>query len=157
MVDMSNLWNMQGMMFLMVLTGMIFSKIGVITKEGRSCLTKLTINLFIPCNMVAAFLNADHSMLFQMAEIMLISFVVQIAQYILSKILFRKMDPRERAVMRYSTMVSNAGFLGNPMIQGMYGESGLVLASVFLVPVRLFYWTVGLACYVPGSCLSSEE
>lgn len=48
MVDMSNLWNMQGMMFLMVLTGMIFSKIGVITKEGRSCLTKLTINLFIP-------------------------------------------------------------------------------------------------------------
>ena len=43
MVDMSNLWNMQGMMFLMVLTGMIFSKIGVITKEGRSCLTKLTI------------------------------------------------------------------------------------------------------------------
>ena len=38
MVDMSNLWNMQGMMFLMVLTGMIFSKIGVITKEGRSCL-----------------------------------------------------------------------------------------------------------------------
>ena len=149
MVDMSNLWNMQGMMFLMVLTGMIFSKIGVITKEGRSCLTKLTINLFIPCNMVAAFLNADHSMLFQMAEIMLISFVIQIAQYILSKILFRKMNPRERAVMRYSTMVSNAGFLGNPMIQGMYGESGLVLASVFLVPVRLFYWTVGLACYVP--------
>ena len=131
MVDMSNLWNMQGMMFLMVLTGMIFSKIGVITKEGRSCLTKLTINLFIPCNMVAAFLNADHSMLFQMAEIMLISFVIQIAQYILSKILFRKMDPRERAVMRYSTMVSNAGFLGNPMIQGMHGESGLVLASVF--------------------------
>lgn len=93
MVDMSNLWNMQGMMFLMVLTGMIFSKIGVITKEGRSCLTKLTINLFIPCNMVAAFLNADHSMLFQMAEIMLISFVIQIAQYILSKILFRKMGP----------------------------------------------------------------
>ena len=35
MVDMSNLWNMQGMMFLMVLTGMIFSKIGVITKEGK--------------------------------------------------------------------------------------------------------------------------
>ena len=28
MVDMSNLWNMQGMMFLMVLTGMIFIRGG---------------------------------------------------------------------------------------------------------------------------------
>lgn len=149
MVDMTNLLNMQGMMLLMVLAGMFLSKKGIINKIGRRCLTDLTINVFIPCNMIAAFLNSDHSMLSQMAEIMAISFVIQIGQYILSKILYRRMEARERAVMRYSTMVSNAGFLGNPMVQGMYGEQGLVLASVFLVPVRLFYWTVGLACYAP--------
>ncbi len=83
--------------------------------------------------MVAAFLNADHSMLFQMAEIMLISFVIQIAQYILSKILFgRWTRGSERYALQHDGI--ECRFLGNPMIQGMYGESGLVLASVFLVP-----------------------
>lgn len=149
MINMENLLNMQGMMLIMVLIGMLFNKKKIITKEGRKCLTDLTINIFIPCNMISAFFKADRTMLSRMAGIMLISLLIQIFQYVLSKILFRKKEAGMRSVLRYSTMVSNAGFLGNPMVEGMYGDSGLVLASVFLVPVRLFYWSVGLACFVP--------
>ncbi|MCJ7837080.1 AEC family transporter [Cuneatibacter sp. NSJ-177] len=149
MVDMDSLLEMQGMMFCMVLIGMLLAKKKIITPEAKKSLTDITINLLIPCNMFAAFLNADHSMITQMMTVMLVSLMIQIGCYTLSKILFRKMDDGKRSVMRYGTMVSNAGFLGNPMVEGMYGSQGLLLASVFLVPVRLFYWTVGLACFVP--------
>ena len=146
---MENLLEMQGMMFLMVLIGMFLTKRGMITPGARKSLTDITINLLIPCNMLAAFLQADHGMMGQMIQVMLVSLVIQIGQYILSKVLFRKEEEGKRSVMRYGTMVSNAGFLGNPMVEGMYGSDGLLLASVFLVPVRLFYWTVGLACFAP--------
>lgn len=145
---MENLLEMQGMMFLMVLIGMFLTKRGMITEAGRKSLTDITINLLIPCNMLAAFLQADHSMMGQMLTVMLVSLMIQIVQFTLSKILFRGMEEGKKSVMRYGTMVSNAGFLGNPMVEGMYGPDGLLLASVFLVPVRLFYWTVGLACFV---------
>ncbi len=145
---MENLLEMQGMMFLMVLIGMFLTKRGMITEAGRKSLTDITINLLIPCNMLAAFLQADHSMMGQMLTVMLVSLMIQIVQFTLSKILFRGMEEGKKSVMRYGTMVSNAGFLGNPMVEGMYGPDGLRLASVFLVPVRLFYWTVGLACFV---------
>lgn len=135
-------------MFLMVIIGMILTKRGMLTDAGRKSLTDITINLLIPCNMLAAFLQADHGMMGQMLTVMLVSLVIQIVQFTLSKILFRGMEEGKKSVMRYGTMVSNAGFLGNPMVEGMYGHDGLLLASVFLVPVRLFYWTVGLACFV---------
>lgn len=145
---MESLLEMQGMMFLMVIIGMILTKRGMLTDAGRKSLTDITINLLIPCNMLAAFLQADHGMMGQMLTVMLVSLVIQIVQFTLSKILFRGMEEGKKSVMRYGTMVSNAGFLGNPMVEGMYGHDGLLLASVFLVPVRLFYWTVGLACFV---------
>lgn len=148
MIDMENLLEMQAMMFCMVLIGMFLAKRNIITQAARKSLTDITINLLIPCNMLSAFFQADHGMMGQMIQVMLVSLGIQILQYVLSKVLFRKEEPGMRSVMRYGTMVSNAGFLGNPMVEGMYGAQGLLLASVFLVPVRLFYWTVGLACFV---------
>ena len=149
MVNMTNLLNMEGMMLIMILIGVLFSRKKIITKEARRCLTDVTINLLIPCNMIAAFLNADRSQLAELAMMMVVACVVQVFQLIVSQVLYRKKEPGVRSVMRYSTLTSNAGFLGNPMVEGMYGQEGLVLASVALVPIRLFLWTAGLACYVP--------
>lgn len=149
MVNLENLANMQAMMLILMLAGLLFHKKKIIQAEGQRCLTDITINLLIPCNMLAAFFKADSNMIWRMTSIMLVSLVIQIFVYLLSRVLYRKMPEARRSVMRYSTMVSNAGFLGNPVVEGMYGQQGLVLASVFLVPVRLFLWTVGLACFAP--------
>lgn len=149
MVDMTNLLNMEGMMLIMILIGVLFSKKKIITKEARRCLTDVTINLLIPCNMIAAFLSADRSQISELVTVMIAACVIQVFQLIVSQLLYRKKEPGVRSVMRYSTLTSNAGFLGNPMVEGMYGQDGLVLASVALVPIRLFLWTAGLACYVP--------
>lgn len=149
MIQMDNLLNMQAMMLLLALAGILFNKKKIITPEGRRCLTDISINLLIPCSTLTAFFNAEHEMLGQMTQIMLVSLVIQIGVYLLSKVLFRKMPGPKRSVMRYGTMVSNAGVLGNPMVEGLYGQAGMLLASVFLVPVRLFLWTVGLACFAP--------
>ncbi len=137
------------MMFIMVFLGFIFYRKGIISQEAKRCLTDLTLFVFIPCNMLSAFFHADHSQIGELAEIMLVSFLIQVFQYLLGLVLYRKKEPGVRSVMRYSTMVSNAGFLGNPMAESMYGQEGLLLAAVFLVPVRLFYWTLGLACFAP--------
>ena len=42
---------------------------------------------------------------------------------------------------------SNAGFLGNPVAEGVFGPVGLMLASVYLIPQRIMMWSEGIAIF----------
>ena len=82
-----------------------------------------------------------------MLVVVVMAFLIQLVWYLLSKVLWRDMQGNRRGVMRYAFQFSNCGYLGNPVIEGLYGAQGLVYASVFLLPVRLFMWSVGLECF----------
>ena len=49
--------------------------------------------------------------------------------------------------IRYAVICSNAGFLGNPVAEGVFGPTGLMLASIYLIPQRIMMWSEGLAIY----------
>ena len=147
MVDTKSLLTMQGMMFLMILIGAGLRKIQIVTTEGRRSMTNLVVNLVLPCNILYAFSNADASAFRSMLVVVVMAFLIQLVWYLLSKVLWRDMQENRRGVMRYAFQFSNCGYLGNPVIEGLYGAQGLVYASVFLLPVRLFMWSVGLECF----------
>ena len=48
-------------------------------------------------------------------------------------------------------MVSNAGFIGMPVAAAVYGNLGLLYASVFLIPQRIFMWSYGLSMFTTVS------
>ena len=110
-------------------------------------MTNLVVNLVLPCNILYAFSNADASAFRSMLVVVVMAFLVQLVWYLLSKVLWRDMPGDRRGGMRYAFQFSNCGYLGNPVIEGLYGAQGLVYASVFLLPVRLFMWSVGLECF----------
>ena len=151
MVDMKSLLTMQGMMFLMILIGAGMRKIQIVTTEGRRSMTNLVVNLILPSNILYAFSKADASAFRSMLVVVAMAFLIQLAWYLLSRVLWRGMDESRRGVMRYAFQFSNCGYLGNPVIEGLYGAPGLVYASVFLLPVRLFMWSVGLECFQKGA------
>ena len=53
--------------------------------------------------------------------------------------------------MQYATMCSNAGFMGNPVVEGIFGAQGLLYASIYLIPLRFFMWSAGLSCFTRTS------
>ena len=147
MVDMKSLLTMQGMMFLMMLVGVFFRRKNLLTSEGRKSLANLLINLILPCNILYAFSHADASALFSMITVVVMASLIQLVWYLLSKVLWKKMPESRRGVMRYSFQFSNCGYLGNPVVEGLYGAQGLVFASVYLLPIRIFMWSIGLECF----------
>ena len=148
---MKSLLTMQGMMFLMILIGAGMRKIQIVTTEGRRSMTNLVVNLILPSNILYAFSKADASAFRSMLVVVAMAFLIQLAWYLLSRVFWRGMDESRRGVMRYAFQFSNCGYLGNPVIEGLYGAPGLVYASVFLLPVRLFMWSVGLECFQKGA------
>ena len=151
MVDMKSLLTMQGMMFTMLLVGVFIRRKGIVTSEGRKSLTNLLVNLILPCNILYAFSKSDTSAFRSMIVVIIMSALIQLTWYILSKFLWKNTDNSRRGIMRYAFQFANCGYLGNPVIEGLYGAPGLVYASVFLLPVRIFMWSVGLDCFQDGA------
>lgn len=48
---------------------------------------------------------------------------------------------------QFGTTCSNAGFLGIPVIQGIFGEESILLGTIFLLPQRIVMWTVGVSYF----------
>lgn len=150
------LFDLQVMMFLLMAVGVVLRKMNIITKEGKGMLTDLVIDLILPCNIISAFyMPMDHSVFVSGVEILIISILIQIFCTFISGILYRKVPKEKRMVLQYSTVCSNAGFLGNPVAEGLYGSVGLLYASVYLIPQRIVMWSAGVSYFT--ECPSKKE
>ena len=68
----------------------------------------------------------------------------------LNRFLFDVFEEHQKKVLQYCTIVSNGGFLGNPVAEGVYGELGLLYASIFLIPMRVVMWSAGTSYFISG-------
>ena len=145
---MSELINLQGTIFLLVAVGVLMRKMNIVTKEGQKSITDLVINLILPCNIVKAFcMDFTGQMGVELVAVFVISAGIQVLAVIYGKVMFNKETEARKKCLRYGTICSNAGFLGNPIAEGVYGPYGLLLASVFLIPVRTMMWSEGIAIF----------
>ncbi len=140
--------SLQTTIFLLVLTGYIVKKRNIIGKQGQKNLTDLVIYVILPCNILKAFMAGQAGN--HMKDYLLIlgiSITIQIFCTFYGRIVYRKESAGRRKCLEYGTICSNAGFLGNPIAEGIFGAEGLVLASFFLIPQRIMMWSVGLAVF----------
>ena len=68
----------------------------------------------------------------------------------MGKIYWRKSDSNRKAVLEFSTMFSNAGNAGLPIVASVFGNEGVFFASFYLLPARILIWTAGLSLFVEG-------
>ena len=79
--------------------------------------------------------------------ILIISILIQVFCVILGSVLYNKCSVKRKKCLRYATICSNAGFLDNPIAQGVYGMMGLTLASIYLIPQRIMMWSEGVSVF----------
>ena len=140
------------MMFALIITGLILKKVGVVGKEVQKGMTNLVIDLILPCNIIYSFMIKFSSKIAQdFVVILVISILIQVFCVILGGVLYNKCSVKRKKCLRYATICSNAGFLGNPIAQGVFGMMGLTLASIYLIPQRIMMWSSGLAVFSGSS------
>lgn len=142
------LFHLQGMLFLMVLVGLVLKRRGVIDEAGKRCLTDLCVDVIIPCSIVKAFLmDLDPSVLRSSALLLAVGTGMQLICMVLNRFLFNRFPTQQKKVLQYCTLCSNGGFLGNPIAEGVYGNLGLLYASIYLIPMRIVMWSVGTSYF----------
>ena len=139
----------QSLMFLYMCAGILLVKGKVIRPEGRSSLIGLLLNLTLPCMILHSF-ESDGGVekLLEGGEALLLSFLCCLFSLFLGKVIWRNKEEARRATLVFATMFSNAGNAGLPIVSLAFGTEGVFIASFFLIPIRVFMWTLGLSLFV---------
>lgn len=140
--------HLQIQLFLLVAIGYFLSKKGMLSKTTRKQMTDLVIYVVLPCNIIQSFqIEMTHELLLATAQVLILGFAAQGFYAILNLFLYRRFDQGRQINLKYGTICSNAGFMGMPLALSIFGSTGLMYASVALLPIRLFMWSAGLSLY----------
>ena len=144
----SGLFQTQGMLFLTMLIGYIFGKKGLADDNGKSLLTDLVLFVTLPASILKSFqIEFNHQILIACMTIAIAGVVIQIGSYVLGMLLYNHYGESRKKVLQYATICSNAGILGNPIAEGIFGQMGMMYASIYVIPQRIFMWSVGLTYF----------
>ncbi|HCD46303.1 MAG TPA: autotransporter [Lachnoclostridium sp.] len=147
-MDYNRLLNLQGMLFLLVAAGVVLRKKGILPEGAKAILTDLVIYLILPCNIIQSFfIEFNLDILKGFAVILTIAALIQMGCLMLAKVLYNREPESRKKVLQYGTVCSNAGFMGNPIAEGVYGAEGLMYASIFLIPQRIVMWSAGVSYF----------
>ena len=130
-------------MFIILLIGLWCSLKGLITKEGNKQLSKVALYIVNPLLIFMSYQSEYSSKLLKglMWSFLLsgITFGVAIA---LSTLLISKKRP-EHSLERFSAVYSNCGFIGIPLIRGIYGDEGVLYLTAYITLFNILVWTHG--------------
>lgn len=148
MESFKNLAELQGMLLLMLLIGLIARKTGTITDAGKKSITNLIINIILPCNIIYSFMiEFSYSIFISCGVVLLISILIQVMCTAISRFCYNKVGDGKKEVLQYATVCSNAGFMGNPIAESVFGSIGLLYASIYLIPLRIVMWSAGVSYF----------
>jgi hypothetical protein len=157
-MHMMDLWNLQGQLLLLLASGVLLRRLGIVSEHAKRVLTDLVIYVTLPCSIVLSFrMDIDQTIMVSLGTVLLISFAIQMFCILLGNLLYRKQDARKRAVLRYGILVSNSGFMGLPIAGELYGIMGAMYASIYLIPQRVVMWTAGLSCFTANEQSRREK
>jgi len=130
-----------------MLVGVITVKARIVNENSRSALTDLILCVFLPANILSSFFGTDRSQLPSLGIMLAISLGILALCSVLSLVLYKRANAEQKKVLIYATLISNAAFLGNPVVESIYGLEALPYVAAYLIPARVALWTVGLMIF----------
>lgn len=138
------MFNIQIVLLIYLLCGILCRKVNIITKTNQKQFVAFVLNILMPCMVFNSFKSITISMLFDALLVLILSLSVCLIALIVGRFAFKNFPDDKKNILRYATLVNNAGFAGLPLASAMYGDQGLIYASIFLIPIRIFMWSAGI-------------
>lgn len=140
-------------LFLCMLIGFLLSKLKILSEDADVLISRMENYVFVPALIVNSFMtnctleNLAGNATTVLYGILLLGISVAIA-LVLTPAFSR--DKAEAGLYRYSLTVTNIGFMGNALVQGLMGEEVLFRFLMFTLPTNIFIYSVGVIWLTAG-------
>ena len=148
-MQIGTLIQLQLVIMLIILSGVFFSRKGLVSATTQKQVTDWIINLILPCNIISAFISQDmtREVFLQSVSVLVITALLQLFLVLFSRFFFMGSDPDHSCIMQYGLINSNASFVALPILTEIYGPLGAMLTSSAVIPQRITMWTAGLSLF----------
>ncbi|MBP2032008.1 putative permease [Clostridium algifaecis] len=141
---------------LMIMVGVVLRKTKIVTDEVNKGLSNILMNVTLPFMILYSFnFKFSMDMLKEGITIFLYSVGIHIFLIILSKLLYFKFENSKKSVFKFATVFSNCGFVGFPLVQGMFGNIGVFYTAIFTIPFNIFMFSYGVILFTGKSDIKS--
>lgn len=136
-------------MLCLILTGAVLFKTRVISEKGSKDMSAILLNIVTPCVLIRAYqIDAEASALKEIGTAFLFSLILHAVFIVVSYIAFSlQKDNALRKIEIFTSVYSNCGFMGIPLLSAALGEKGVLLGSAYLAVFNIIVWTHGLFLY----------
>lgn len=125
-------------MCLIALGGFIFAKIFKVEESQQKFLSKLLLYFINPFMVVKSFnLEFDADKLEQLVFVFIVALIIHAVMILLG--FFSSKEQVDRLVVAFT----NCGFIGIPLIRGVFGDEGVFYLMGYLVVFNITIWTYG--------------
>lgn len=140
------LTNQVVVMFLLLATGMILYKIGMITDEGNRQMAAVVLYVVAPLLILDTYsMEYDATITKNMLLGFLLSSISIIIGILISYALKWGSKKESFSTERFTVIFTNCGFMGIPLAEAVFGDIGVIYCTTYITMFNLFVWTYGLA------------
>ncbi len=125
--------------------GCILRKENILNESSINTLSKLVNKLILPINIFCScILSFSYEHIQDIITMVLLGILVEVILYIvMQKVPCHNMNTDRKNITQYALVISNGGLIGIPLINGLYGEYGVLLANMFLIATRILLQYLG--------------
>lgn len=128
--------------------GVILAKVSILTADVRKKLSSMLIYVIAPLYVIKSFqLEYSDEILETMGIVAAIAFFIILLGLGLGRLLWKNKDTKKAQVLTHASGFMNCAFIGFPIINSIYGEIGILYASVYVLAFQIFLWTLGVMIF----------
>lgn len=145
-------------LFLLMSVGFLFGRLGLLSGETLSQVSRILLYVVTPCIMINSFeVERTPETQGQFFAALAAMIGLYILYMVLSQLLFSREGLEHRGIFRFAAVYGNAGFMGLPLIQSALGDGAMISAVVGLAVFNTVTWTQGRALIGGRSELSLKK
>ena len=147
-------------LIILIVIGFFVWRLGMVDEKFDKSLTTFLINIALPCMIIKSFSAPFSSeQLINCAILIGISIVYLALCFGIGQLIYRAYGKNFTGrMLRFGAMFTNFSFVGIPVIEALYGQTGLLYFVVFVVPIRMVYYSSAKSLLsAPGTVHEKEN
>ncbi len=142
------IFNQVLILFIIMLIGFIAKKRNIINDTVSKKLSELLLKITSPLLVISSFqVDFTQEIMQNVLIVLIFSIAAHIVSILLGQILFKRSSTETKKIMKFSAIYSNCGYMGFPLLESIFGKTGVLYGSVYVAAFNVFLWTNGIMIF----------
>ena len=152
MIDISVLIPNVAILVLLIIPGFLLAKFSLAGEGFGKGLSNLVLYIAQPALFIAGYVAVDatREIVFRMVMIFLFACLIHLLFFAAGRLFFKNSPEGKKQVLIFSTVFTNAGYMGIPLLEALFSRTHpeiAVYGSVYILAFNIMAWSLGAYIY----------